>query len=154
MPTTVPGMHIHTKLAYKKRAYRKDLFVLQTWNRIYIHSDVMCSATWKLLLCLEIEIIISGSWPFFFQYILLKRKWHSKTDKKKMLRDKALPKTGPEGPEDSAGSLTHWILTQAQHHGLAEGCLQSALGYLSGDAEFSKKWKDKPISCLFNKAIR
>lgn len=56
-----------------------------------------------------------------------------------MLRDKALPKTGPEGPEDSAGSLTRWILRQAQHCGLAEGCLRSALGYLSGDAEFSKK---------------
>lgn len=56
-----------------------------------------------------------------------------------MLKGKALPKTEPEGPEDSAGSLTHWILRQAQNCGLPVGCLQLALGYLSDDAEFSKK---------------
>lgn len=56
-----------------------------------------------------------------------------------MLRGRGLPKTGPEGPEDSAGSLTHWLLRQAQHCGLPVGCLQLALGYLSDDAEFSEK---------------
>lgn len=71
-----------------------------------------------------------------------------------MLWNKTLPKIEPEGPEDSAGSLKHWVLSQAQQHGLAEGCLKSALGYLSGDAEFSKKWKDTSMSCLFNKPIR
>lgn len=55
------------------------------------------------------------------------------------MQNKALPKIEPEGPADSAGSLKHWVLSQAQQHELAEGCLKSALGYLSGDAEFSKK---------------